>query len=72
MTQQAPWSIEQDVREDADSVFVPCDRLSGAGVGDLVEVGSAHAGRRCGRITAIVEDRRRGSFYTIQLDAPSV
>jgi hypothetical protein len=70
MVQQVPWSIEQDVREDADSVFVPVAQLPLADIGDVVEVGTTHSGTRPGHITALVEDDQRGDFYTVELDRP--
>jgi hypothetical protein len=68
MSQQHEFSIDQDVREDADSVFVPAEHLPRAAIGDVVRFTSQHAGARCGRVTALVEDGERGTFFTVGLD----
>ena len=68
---QQQWSIDQDVREDSDSVFVPAAQLPRAAIGDVVEFTSQHAGTRCGRVTALIEDGERGTFFTVGLDSPA-
>ena len=66
---QHRWVVEQDVREDAESVFVPAELLPGAAVGDDVEFRSHHAGTRCGRIAAVVNDGERGNFVRVAIAA---
>ena len=63
------WSLDQDVRADADSVFVPAEQLPGAAVGDAVTFRTDH-GARAGRVTALVEDVERGAFVAVELDQP--
>jgi hypothetical protein len=65
------WVIGQDVREDADSVFVPSEQLPLAEVGDAVTFTSELAGARTGRITGRLTDGRRGTFLTVELDRPA-
>ena len=65
------WVIDQDVREDADSVFVPSEQLPLAEVGDAVTFTSELAGARTGRITGRLTDGRRGTFLTVELDSPA-
>ena len=68
----ARWSIEQDVREDADSIFVPAERLPAAETGDLVEVSSSvPRERRLGRVVERVHDDERGTFVVLRLEAPT-
>ena len=67
---QQQWSVDQDVREDADSVFVPAEQLPHGAIGDVVRFTSGHAGTRSGRITALVTDGERGTFFTVGLDRP--
>jgi hypothetical protein len=68
MPRQHEWSVDQDVREDAERVFVPADQLPEAGVGDVVRFTSQHASRRSGRVTELLTDQERGSFFTVELD----
>lgn len=67
---QRRWSIDQDVREDAESVFVPAERLPRAAVGDVVQFNSEHVGTRSGQVTDLVDDDERGTFFTVRLDGP--
>ncbi len=64
------WSITQDVREDAPSVFVPASDLTGAVVGDGVEVTTASS-VRVGRIADIVDDAERGRYVVVSFEAPN-
>ena len=41
MDQPSTWSIEQDVRADAESIFVPIEQLPDADTGDIVEISSS-------------------------------
>ena len=61
-------SVDQDVREDAESVFVPAEHLPAARVGDVVRFSSEHAGRRSGHVTEVLSDHERGTFFTVELD----
>ncbi len=63
----ASWTIEQDVREDAERVFVPAELLADAVVGDEVTVrpvAPSHDVRR-GSVVEVSEDEVRGRFFTI-------
>lgn len=65
------WSIEHDVREDADSIFVPAELLPDAQPGDGVVVASATATRpRHGVVADLVDDHARGEFVTVKLEPP--
>jgi hypothetical protein len=70
-----PWSIEHDVREDADSIFVPADLLPDARPGDAVEIAAASSTRprprpRHGVVADLVDDEARGEFVTVKLEPP--
>jgi hypothetical protein len=69
MTERATWSIELDVREDAERMFVPVGLLPDAVVGDTVDVtsGAPRAVRR-GRVVDEIDDARRGSFVTVSFE----
>ena len=63
----ASWTIEQDVREDAERIFVPADLLADAVVGDEVTVrpvAPSHELRR-GTVVDVVDDDVRGRFFTV-------
>jgi len=63
----ASWTIEQDVREDAERIFVPADLLAHALVGDEVTVrpvAPSHELRR-GTVVDVVDDDVRGRFFTV-------
>jgi hypothetical protein len=67
------WSVEQHVRADAESIFVPLDELAGATVGDTVDVDApgGEGPARLGRITEQVSDANRGEFFIVRIvDAP--
>jgi len=68
MTPAPTWSIEHEVRDDADSVFVPADLLPLAQPGDTVELTSGSDTTRAGRVLDIVQDDVRGAFVTVKLD----
>jgi hypothetical protein len=65
----ATWALDHDVREDADSVFVPATELPAAVVGDAVTFRGDH-GAREGRVTALVDDGERGTFVAVALEPP--
>ena len=70
MGQPKQWSIEQHVREDAESVFVPAELLPDAQRGDTVELRSTHpAVIRRGEVVDRIADPERGSFVTVKLDS---
>jgi hypothetical protein len=69
MSHQETWSIEYDVREDAESMFVPAQLLPHAQLGDLVELRSAQpAGTRQGRVADRFVDESRRQFVTVRFD----
>jgi hypothetical protein len=69
MSHRRTWSIEYDVREDAESRFVPAELLPRAQPGDLVEVRSAQpATTRQGRVRERFDDESRGEFVTVRFD----
>jgi hypothetical protein len=69
MSHQRTWSIEYDVREDAESMFVPAELLPHAERGDLVEMRSAQpAVTRQGRVADRFDDESRGEFVTVRFD----
>jgi hypothetical protein len=69
MSQRRTWSIEYDVREDAESMFVPAELLPDARPGDLVELRSAQPEvTRQGRVADRFDDESRGQFVTVRFD----
>jgi hypothetical protein len=69
MSHQRTWSIEYDVREDAESMFVPAQLLPHAQPGDLVEMRSAQPPvLRRGRVADRFDDESRGEFVTVRFD----
>jgi hypothetical protein len=69
MSQRRTWSIEYDVREDAESMFVPAELLPDAQPGDLVELRSAQPEvTRQGRVADRFDDESRGRFVTVRFD----
>jgi hypothetical protein len=69
MSHQRTWSIEYDVREDAESMFVPAQLLPHAQPGDLVEMRSAQPPvSRRGRVADRFDDESRGEFVTVRFD----
>jgi len=71
MDQPSTWSIEQDVREDAESIFVPTEQLPDADTGDIVEISSSTpVARRRGRLVDRVDDAERGTFVVVRLEPP--
>jgi hypothetical protein len=69
MSQRRTWSIEYDVREDAESMFVPAELLPDAQPGDLVELRSAQPEvTRQGRVADRFDDEFRGQFVTVRFD----
>ncbi len=63
------WSIELDVRADAERMFVPVELLPSAAVGDTVLASSAEppAVRR-GEVVERIDDAVRGAFVTVAFD----
>lgn len=72
MAQQNQWTLDRDIREDADSVFVPAEDLPLADVGDVVQFSTEQAARRRGHVTALVEDGELGPYFTVELESPAV
>ena len=71
MDQPSTWSIEQDVRADAESIFVPTEQLPDADTGDIVEISSSvPLARRRGQMIDRVDDDERGAFVVVRLDPP--
>jgi hypothetical protein len=69
MSHQRTWSIEFDVREDAESMFVPAELLPHAQPGDLVELRSVTPEvTRQGRVAERFDDESRGRFVTVRFD----
>jgi hypothetical protein len=64
------WSIEQHVRADAESIFVPVAELAEGAVGDLVDIRSPEAdgAQHLGRIVEQVNDPTRGEYFIVRLD----
>jgi hypothetical protein len=63
------WSIELDLREDALSVFVPCELMPAAQIGDAVVINAdgplpTHAGR----VGEIVDDETRGRYFVVAIE----
>ena len=63
------WRVErqQELREDADGLFIPAADLGDARVGDIVVVTDGESERR-GVVAALVEDDERGAFVRVSLD----
>ena len=71
MGQPQRWSIDYDVRDDADSVFIPAELIPDGRRGDLVTITSTRPEvTREGRIVAWLEDARRGDYFTVELGPP--
>jgi hypothetical protein len=71
MPHPTTWSIEYQVREDAESMFVPTDLLPHAHPGDFVEITSAQPPvTRRGRLVgpADADAETRGEFVTVTFD----
>jgi hypothetical protein len=69
MPRQTDWSIEYDVREDAESMFVPAQLLPHAQPGDVVELRSAQPPTtRTGRVADRFDDESRRQFVTVRFD----
>jgi hypothetical protein len=63
------WSIEYQVREDAERMFVPADLLPNAEAGDVVEITSVQPFvRRRGRVAGPLIEDSAGDFVTVTLD----
>ena len=63
------WSIEYQVREDAESMFVPVELLPNAEPGDAVEITSVQpAVTRRGRVAGPAVADPRGDFVTVTFD----
>jgi hypothetical protein len=69
MADQRSWSIEYQVREDEESVFIPADLLPDAQPGDEVELKSPELPvTRRGRVAELEDDATRGEFVLVHLD----
>jgi hypothetical protein len=69
MSRQRTWAIEYDVRDDAESMFVPAQLLPHARPGDLVEMRSEQPPvSRRGRVADRFDDESRGEFVTVRFD----
>jgi hypothetical protein len=72
MRRPRSWSIEHQVREDADSIFVPAELVPRAQPGDAIEIRSSQPTlTRHGHVVACVDDHERGRFVTVKLEAPT-
>jgi hypothetical protein len=58
---------QQELREDADGLFIPVADLGDARVGDTVVLTDGQTERR-GVIASFVEDEERGAFVRVRLD----
>jgi hypothetical protein len=64
------WSIEYQVREDAESMFVPAELLPHAQPDDIVEITSAQPPvTRRGRVAGRAAADDRGEFVSVTLDS---
>ncbi len=63
------WRVErqQELRDDADGLFVPADDLADARVGDIVVLTDGQSERR-GVVASFVQDDERGAFVRVSLD----
>ena len=69
MAGQTSWSIEYQVREDEESMFVPAELLPNAQPGDVVEIRSTQPPvTRRGRVAELEDDATRGEFVCVHLD----
>jgi hypothetical protein len=60
------WSIEYQVREDAESMFVPAELLPNAQSGDVVEITSEQPSvRRRGRVAGPAVSDSTGDFVRV-------
>jgi hypothetical protein len=60
------WSIEYQVREDAESMFIPADLLPDAEAGDVVEITSAQPSvSRLGRVAGPAVADSSGDFVMV-------
>jgi hypothetical protein len=65
------WSIEYQVREDAESMFVPTDLLPSAEPGDIVEIRSTQPSvSRRGRVAGPPVADANGEFLTVTFETP--
>ncbi len=63
------WSIEFDLREDAESVFVPFESMPDAQVGDAVVINAGGSlPVHTGRVDEIVDDETRGRFFVVAIE----
>ena len=66
MRHPTTWSIEYQVREDAESMFIPAELLLGAQVGDIVEITSAQPPvSRRGVVAGPAGAESSGDFVTV-------
>lgn len=63
------WRVErqQELRDDADGLFVPAEDLRDAAVGDHVVITDGHTERH-GVVASVVTDDERGAFVRVTLD----
>ena len=63
------WRVErqQELRDDADGLFIPAADLGDARVGDTVVLTDGHSERR-GVVASFVQDDERGAFVRVSLD----
>jgi hypothetical protein len=65
------WSIEYQVREDAESMFIPADLLPDAEAGDVVEITSAQPSVcRLGRVSGPAVADSSGDFVMVTFTLP--
>jgi hypothetical protein len=69
MPEPRTWSIEYDVREDAERMFVPVELLPHAQPGDEVQMTCAEPPvTRRGRVVEREEDDATGEFVTVAFE----
>ena len=66
---ETPQRIDFELREDADSIFVPVEHLAaGTSIGDEVVVTSTLTGvSHSGRVSHRLDDDTRGSYFTVTI-----
>lgn len=70
MTSPRTWHVElrQELREDADRLFVPAADLDGAVVGDAVILTDEDGRTEHGTVIELLDDPSRGRFAVVSLE----